>query len=520
MVIAFSDRAEVMCRFTRAKQQILQAIDRVQPTHGETRIDEALRLARAYTTNVVDNMGEARPMGEPAQLELFSDGRIEDLADQVLRGEQLDYYPMGSAGTGNIAITSLSVERPYDQPTAVQVFVALANYGGEEAVCDVQLAVDGVALKIEEVKIGPAEPDPSTGVLLPGRNNVVFSPFELPRGAVVEVANLREDALVADNVAQLVIPPPKRLAVFVVAPGGDLVTMALEGLTLEVLDRTTSGEEYERMAEAGELDAYDLVVLDGYQPKQMPPGRYLIFGPPPPLEGLNPYGTGNDQMALEWRDDHPAMRFVNLDNLYVAKFELIQPDEDVEVLAEGSRTPLIVAISRGPMQVIYCPFDPLDSRWPFDRSWVHFMLNAVDYLGNFGEGLVSQGYHPGEALSARLPSGASDIVLRTPDGQEVSQQPLDPTLWSWGPARLGGVYEVSWTEPGRSDRQRRFFAVNLISSTEGDLPPAPEIRIGQDNVKGVAAADATYTPLWPWALGLCLGLLMIEWWVYHRKTMI
>ena len=38
-------------------------------------------------------MGEARPVGEAPRLELYSDGRIEDLGDMVLRGEVLDYYP-------------------------------------------------------------------------------------------------------------------------------------------------------------------------------------------------------------------------------------------------------------------------------------------------------------------------------------------------------------------------------------------------------------------------------------------
>src|SRR5690606_2971828 len=42
MIVAFSDRAEVVSRFTNVRQQLLDAVDRIQPTHGESKLGEAL----------------------------------------------------------------------------------------------------------------------------------------------------------------------------------------------------------------------------------------------------------------------------------------------------------------------------------------------------------------------------------------------------------------------------------------------------------------------------------------------
>ncbi len=522
MVIAFSDRAEIYSRFSSARQQLLAAIDRIQPTHGETRIAEALQLSRAYTTNVVDIMGEARPTGEPAHIELFSDGNITDLDDQVLRpGESMTFHALGTDDADNVAINAISVERPFDRPTAVAVFVSLLNFNQREVRCDVQLSVDGTARGIREVQIQPARLDPATGELLPGRNNVAFAPFEQPRGAVIEVANLRQDALMADNVAQLVVPPPRQLNVALVRSNYRILEAALdpEGMRLQRLDVITL-ERFEELAAENALDQYDVVVFDNRAPTSLPPGRYLSFGATPPVEGLNEYGQGGTQLILTTRHEHPVMQNVMLDDLRIAEMTLLQPGDDVQVLVEATGGPAMIAVSRGSFHLIHVTFDPLASSWPFKRSFINFIYNAIEHLGHIGEAVTSEGLRPGEVLTARLPASAQDIELLTPDGTTHRLTPADPSQLSWGPLRLSGPHLLRWTEPGvtGSRRQSRAYAVNLLSETEGNLAVAESIDIGQDSVTGTRADASTHTPLWPWAIALCLGLLMVEWWVYHRKA--
>jgi hypothetical protein len=515
MVIEFNEHAQIHCRFTDSKSEILAAIDRIQPTHAATRLEEALKLARAYTVSPVDPAtGEPRAVGELPVIELFSDGRIADQRDQVKR-EIMIYHPVGSEDPENVGIASLAIDRPYDQPNMVEVFASLVNFAFKEVACDIELSVDGNVLRIEPVRLSPAELDPSNGRMIPGRANVVFTPFEQPRGAVIQVRNLRPDALEADNAARIVVPPPKQLRVAVVGAKSFVLRSAREGMPLRHL-QDLSEAEFVSMAEDGGTDQFDVIILDNVRLQALPPGRYLSFGAAPPLEGINPYGEGDAQLVLTKRDEHPALRFVMLDNLVISKSSLIQPAEEVRVLVEGSGGPLMVEVARGPQHAIHVTFDPLDSNWPFLHSFVTFVFNAVEYLGHSGESLASEGLAPGQSITARLPAAATDIKLLTP-ASTIAQTIASPdsTSLAWGPARLAGLYLLTWNAP---EPQSRAYAVNLFSEEERDIKPLRDITIGRDSVEGQGSGDSAYTALWPWALGLCLAVLMLEWWIYHRKT--
>ncbi len=519
MIIAFSDRAEIVARFTSSRQQLLRAVDRIQPTHGETKIEQALELARAYTTNIVDEMGEARPTGEPAALELYSDGQIADLDRQVLRGETLTYHAFGSDAPDNVAIVAMSVERPFARPTFIEVFASLVNFNEHSVTCDVQVSVDGTALGIRTIEIPAGRFDEAAALFIPGRNNVVFAPFEQPRGAVIEVANLRADDLELDNLAQLSIPPAKRLEVALVAPKSFVIHSVLEGMPLERLDVLTA-RQFDELVEHQQTDRYDVIVLDSHVPETMPSGRYLVFGEAPPVDGLNAYGAGGRQLILNIRDEHPAMRHVDLNNLIIQSFTALQPDDDVRILAEGSAGPAIIAVDRAGFNMIYVTNDVLDSNWPMLRSFVTFIFNAVEHLGHIGERLVSESLRPGEALTARLPASAQEIELTLPTGRSERLTPPEPARMSWGPIRLTGPHVLSWTDAVRGEQETRAYTVNLFSETEGNVRVVDALSFGEDRIAGRRAGDGRYTALWPYALLLCLVLLMVEWWVYHRKLTI
>lgn len=525
MIIAFSNRAEPMTQFTDSKQQLLAAVDGIRPTHAETEIDEALKLARAYTINVVDELGEARPVGDPPNIVLYSDGRISDLEDQVLRGEEQDrflFHLLGSEEPDNIGIATISVQRPYDRPDAAEVFAEFVSYNPDPVSCDIQLSINAVAPNITEVVIPAAKIDPDSGKVTPGRRSVAFPLENQAAGTVYGVTNLRDDDLDADNTAYVVAPPPKKLRVLLVADDRILVRKVLEGMSLERLEVRTPGE-FEARVEAGNLGEYDAIVMEGYAPAKaelMPPGRYLTFGPTPPIEGLNEYGKGDGGFVLTTKVGHPIFQDVYLDDLFVAKQVLLEPADDVELLAEGAEGPMILAVSRGSMQIIHVAFDPMDANWWFLRSWVAFVFNAVEYLGQIGKDLAGEGFKPGQALTARLPAAATEIRIKPPDEPETQLLPLDPAQTSWGPIRLCGLHRLSYMSPEEGRRVDLLIASNLLSAEESRIGRAEEIVMGAESIAGTSERQTQYTPLWPWAIGLALAMLMFEWWVYHRKAYI
>jgi hypothetical protein len=86
---------------------------------------------------------------------------------------------------------------------------------------------------------------------------------------------------------------------------------------------------------------------------------------------------------------------------------------------------------------------------------------------------------------------------------------------------MAGLYTLTWKTPSEPDHtQSRVFAANLVSESEGRIDADLKFKVGSVNIDARDTADSAYTPLWPYAIGVCLLVLMIEWWVYHRKAYI
>ena len=519
MVIAFNDEPEVRTPFTDSRQQAIAAINGIQPTDGISRIGPALELGRAYAT-VVDPENTDRSLVDPAVLELFSDGRIADLADQVLqRSESIEYTRTGSAATSNVSVLSLAADRPYDDQGKIQLFSAFQNTGDQMVSVSVQLSVNGTVRLITPKPIEiPAATTAADGSFVPGRRQLVFTPFEQPRDAVIEVELLLDDALASDNVAALVVPPTRQLAVALVGRHSFEVLEMLRSLPLESLDLFTVEEFDRRAAETG-MEGFDVVVLVDAAVESLPPGRYLSFGPTPPVEDLSAFGSpAKGVIVSRTMDDHPVLRYVNLDTLFVHSLQKLVAGGVARALVESIEGPLVVELDTGEMQLIHVAFDPLDSNWPIERSWANFIANAMEYLGSIGDAIAQRGNVPGGALTARVPPSVTNLVLRLPDGTALDLRTPSGGSFAWGPARTVGLYELSWDQ-GDDRVGHRVFAVNQFDAAESVIAAKDTIAFSVDEIVGGSGEQTKrWADGWPWLVGAAMVLLMLEWWLWQRRA--
>jgi hypothetical protein len=75
-----------------------------------------------------------------------------------------------------------------------------------------------------------------------------------------------------------------------------------------------------------------------------------------------------------------------------------------------------------------------------------------------------------------------------------------------------GMYQV------RIGTNRVEFAANLLDPAESDTRPSEAIDLGRRGVVAAAPGTRANVESWRWFAVLVLGLLLAEWWWFHRRT--
>ncbi|MEL7474341.1 MAG: VWA domain-containing protein [Planctomycetota bacterium] len=563
MVIAFGANAQVRQTFTSDKDLLRAAIESIESTDAPGALDEAFTLAKAHAPTrkyVDDRTGNITDLGlaggPPVTMHLYTDGALPD-ADRVLPGAEdtIIYHAVGSNRSANVAITGLRAERDFQTPEELSVFVGLQSTLALPARADVELLIDGVVERITEVALPAATRADGAPVSEPPTPGVTGAVFRVrrPEAAVIAL-NVRlsqqaaatddaeqvADSLAVDDRGWLVVPAARRSALLIVTvqPELDYLGPAFDDLPFARIELISPDEYTRRFDGLRDSDdtVFDVAIFDGWIPdvppgQMLPPGRYLVINAVPGgPRGLIDGGADGFAVALDWQRTHPVLNSVLLDNLLIEDLRATEPAEDAtpNTLIETDKGPALLEIADIDTRALVVAFDPVQSNWPYHPGFVVFLVQAVNYLAQGDRQIDAEAdaLRPGDVLTERLPLGATDARVRTPDGETSPLIPAADGRVVFGPLDRAGLYEITWSGPaGTHDleapgaRALRPVAANLLTPPESDLAPARELALASRTVQAQATGDAPTTQrLWPWLLLAALAIMLLEWFIYNRKV--
>jgi hypothetical protein len=565
MVVVFNSAAEPVQPFTSDKAALRAAINAVRQTHAPAALKPAAELVNAHApaqfheeeTPEGEVLRFDRPQGRIGTIHVYSDGIMPDQREAMFGPEDtIGYIVVGRPDTANVGITDLRAARDYEDPDQLSVFVGLSSTDRDPRTVDVELLIDGVVAEIRTARLPAAElaaqeaprPDaPAVQQWQPAAGGMVFR-MRRPQGGLVTV-RLRApdgsapDVMSVDDTAWLVIPPAQRLSVAVFTPGNPPLADVLSSLPLARLESFSPGR-FEEMARTGQIGEFDVIILDRFVPETaseqdpLPPGRFLVLGAVPPVEGVSDVGQaeGWGQM-MDWSREHPVLRGITLDNLFMYQPRMVEvsdrsPARVLGRLASGtSVSAAILELATAHSRAVIVPFDVIESNWGFHVSWVVFIGAAVRHLGEDADSGVARMVRPGQTLEDRLPPGSTNVQLvpgaGTGGGGRTPLTPSPDGRIVYGPIYDSGVYAVSWRGQARAgderegSENRRFYTVNLVDPNESNVGATDVLDTGGQRVVADAPGQTrsrSRRNIWPWLVLAALAISMIEWFIYNRKV--
>ncbi|MEP0842140.1 MAG: BatA domain-containing protein, partial [Phycisphaerae bacterium] len=221
MIIAFADRARVLCPFTDDKAALRQAVQSIVQTDAPGRLTEAMALAEAHSTPIGE-VGREFDVAE-SQYVVLTDGRLADAAATVVRRGTLEVIRIGS-GTDNVGIVNLDARRHYERPEQITVLARVKNFGTRPATRDVSIYIDDDLKAVQTVSLAALGDDTkvtrqSIGEpSIEAEANVTFD-LTLDTAARVELRLSGHDDFSADDRAVALVTAPRPVSVLLVTPG-------------------------------------------------------------------------------------------------------------------------------------------------------------------------------------------------------------------------------------------------------------------------------------------------------------
>jgi len=490
---------QVRSGFSSSKIELKQLIDQITPSDTGSDLSESLLMA-ASSLRALGSEAEKKSEAITAgKVWLFSDGagvRVPDIFGQS--ADMLQFVKIGDSDN-SVGITRLAISPLPKKPGIYEVFVGLQNASSAERKISVALALNTPENLL---------PDQAKFAVVPprGTGGVVFENVKSEPGKLYVRLDDHNDDFLLDNTAYAMIEPPRKTRLLLVTKGN----YVLESFA-KTMQRVSETEA--QIVVPGAYNTAmpaDLTIFDNTVPKDLPKGDTMFVRPPGSVSRFKVTAEIENPLVLRRRFEDPLMAFVELSDLRIGKALMLERDPEATELLGSTETPLITYRDLGPARHYFVGFSPtLESNWWQHPSLLIFLQNVLDQTRQRHFIGAPQIVPAGQ--SARLYEVEGQVRIQTPSG-EMLEQPADRGALEFAATDKVGFYTVSTGE------KRSAFAVNLLSTTESAIVPQSLQNADGGNIQEAAGVAMVNKEIWPWLAVAALVVLLVEWFVYHRRV--
>ena len=494
VVLVAGASTEVRQSATSGKAALRRAIAGAAATDSPTRLKDAIKLSDTLARAALppaDTAGATNAALPNAEIHLFTDGAVGDLSEFENKGLNIVYHRVGQRGN-NAGIVQLDLRQNPENRRQRALYVSVGNYSSNALDSLLELRLDNQLLEARPIKV----PSGETAAL-------VFLPQQTKDG-VFHVKLAAEDDLAVDNEAFIPSILPRPIRVLLVSKGNRFLEKALR-----------AAPEVE-LAVATDLSAapngFDLLVLDDVLPSTWPKIPTLAIRTAP-TNWFDASGSVEAPAMVDWRGSHPLLRYVNFDAVQVADTTRIKTPSWAQSIVEATETPLIIAGELEGRRIVWIGFDTLNSTWPLRISFPIFVANAVEWLNPSPDRAGQMVVRPGDPWRAPLASDTAKATLTLPDGTKKELVPVaGQRELVIGDTTHRGVYRFT------TGTNETVFTASLLDSAESNIRPRDQLSVGKLGEVAANTERNASKELWRWIAVAALGVLMFEWWFYHRRT--
>jgi Ca-activated chloride channel family protein len=498
--------------FSSSKAELRTEIDKIRASDTSSDLFESLLLAATSLRGIGSENGKALKTDAvtAGKVWLFSDGAGIRVPDAM--GEDLLQFVKIGDSDHSVGITRLSITPVPKEERAYEVFVGVKNAWNVERKIGVALAY------------GTRDnflPGQAKFVTVParGEGGVIFDKVVSDPGKLFVRVDDTNDDFPLDNVGYGLLEPARKVKVLLVTAGGGSGGVLENFIRTAVRVGAIDGQIVAPEAYSPTLRA-DLVILDGVVPTAaaMPTVDTLIIRPQVKgagdIAGFNVTAEVEKPVVLRWNREDPLMQYVELGDLRLSKALLLGKDPEMIPIVSSPESALIAYKDFGTVRRYFVAFSPtVESNWWMQPSLLIFLQNLIGqtqtrhYIGMpqlLASGTAAKLWDVGNE------TGGGTVRITRPDGSVV-EIPAMQGAAEFAETDAVGFYEVS------AGSRKSTFAVNLLSPTESDIRPQSLQTPPGNTVQESTGVATVNKEIWQWLAVGALAVLLLEWWVYHRR---